>query len=127
MRGPLRDRVLAKIRYENGCWTFTGRLNGGYAWISVEGTPRYAHRVMWELKNGPVSIGLELDHLCRNRACVNPDHLELVTHEVNMNRSRRTHCKRGHAYNFVNTYEWKGERYCRPCHRIWVLEKKGVS
>lgn len=102
------------------CTVWPGRkATEGYG--VLEGRP--AHRVLWERANGPVPDGLELDHLCRNRACVNLAHLEPVTHQVNMYRSKqrwrdRTHCNRGHLITPENTYiDPTGPRYCRQCRR----------
>lgn len=87
---PVRERILAKVRLEGDCWIFTGsKTYHGYPRIIIGSTQvHFAHRVMWELKNGPVPDGLELDHLCRNRACVNPDHLEPVSHRENCMRGQ---------------------------------------
>jgi hypothetical protein len=77
-----------------------------------------AHRFAYELLVGPIPAGLTLDHLCLNKACVRPDHLEPVSLTVNIRRAnaRRTHCKRGHAFTPENTYLDKiGARQCRKC------------
>jgi hypothetical protein len=81
--------------------------------------------VAYELAIGPIPEGLTIDHLCRNRGCVNPAHLEAVTNRTNLLRgdgiaalnARKTHCKRGHEFTPENTYVWReGTRACRACH-----------
>jgi hypothetical protein len=88
----------------------------------------YAHRVLYRLVNGPIPIGAEIDHLCRNRSCVNPDHLEAVSHRENLMRSpiapaainaRKTHCKYGHEFTQTNTYVSSGRRRCRLCQAVY--------
>jgi hypothetical protein len=110
------------------CWLWTGFIaDTGYGKFTVGATsPRGAHRWLWEQINGPASSKLHIDHLCRVRRCVNPDHLELVTHSENIRRgahprynSLKTHCPQGHPYDEANTY-WnvKGtSRSCRTCER----------
>jgi hypothetical protein len=89
-RRSVVDRIMDKIEIDSatGCWLFTGnRNNGGYGLISTNGSGRAAHRVLYEETVGPVADGLELDHLCRQPSCVNPDHLEPVDHTENMRRA----------------------------------------
>ena len=110
------------------CWLWTGPLNpNGYAQFSVEGRRVYAHRFAYELLIGPIPDGLQLDHLCRVRHCVNPKHLEPVTCQENLLRGdtllarnvAKTECPQGHPYDDANTYIGsKGERKCRSCARI---------
>lgn len=102
-----KDRVLAKIRKDpNGCWTWLGGINPkGYGTIMINYKHYIAHRLVYEFLIGPIPEGLTLDHLCRNRAYVNPEHLEPVTNAENVLRgegisarnARKTHCKRGHS------------------------------
>lgn len=85
---PVLRRVAARLTFpEGGCWIFTGALNRGYGRVHGEdGKLHYAHRVMYEAMVGDVPEGLELDHLCRRRACCNPWHLEAVTRRENLLR-----------------------------------------
>ena len=109
-------RFWSKVRITPGCWLWTGALNRcGYGNFRILGRTRSAHRVAYELERGPVPEGLDIDHLCRNRACVNPAHMEPVTTQVNVLRGEsfaakhaaRTHCRCGH--------ELGADRRCRPC------------
>lgn len=124
---PLLDRVMAKVDASGDCWEWTGRFGDhGYGSYSVSGSTKQAHRLVWELLVGPVAPGLTIDHLCRVRSCVNPDHLEPVTMRENTLRSpiapaavnaRKTHCPRGHPYAGDNvTYSANG-RACVECDR----------
>ena len=105
---------------EKGCWLWTGSKSAGYADVGIGMKVVKLHKLAWEWVNGPVPDGLELDHLCRNRACWNPDHVEPVTHKVNMERGAhrlKTHCPQGHPYDEINTRFYRGRRYCWTCIR----------
>jgi hypothetical protein len=115
---------------ECGCWVWTGAmLECGYGFIAVAGKRKLAHRLAYELAIGPIPDGLEIDHLCRVRSCINPSHLEPVSHQVNVKRGNAgkitgarnraiTHCPRGHAYSGDNLHiTTRGSRWCRACHR----------
>ena len=110
------------------CWLWTeGKDGSGYGRFKINGHMVAAHRFAYELLVGSIPQGLELDHLCRVRHCVNTDHLEPVTNHVNVLRgfnnaaqnARKTHCPQGHPYDKENTSLHNGRRYCRTCHREW--------
>lgn len=115
------------VEPNTGCWLWLGHLaTGGYGstprmrdgrWVSAR-----AHRVVYEEVRGPIPDGLELDHLCHQRCCVNPDHLEPVTHQENVRRAtvyrRGATCKRGHLRT-AHSVSCGGGKYfrCKACHR----------
>ena len=120
-------RFWQKVTFqENGCWIWNAHTNhDGYGLFwPKHGTGISAHCFIYQYLRGPIPEGLELDHLCRNRSCVNPWHLELVPHKVNVARgnagieqSNRTHCSRGHQFDSTNTYFYNGKRGCIICRR----------
>lgn len=122
-----QDRLEKRIEPEpnSGCWLWTGARRGGYGRIWQSGRIVSAHRVVFELIRGTIPKGLTLDHLCRTPACVNPAHLEPVTHQVNILRgigpaaqqTHRTHCPSGHPYDY---YESGSRR-----RRCWVCRETG--
>ena len=88
-RRPLEDRLMDRVVRVDGCWVWTGAVStGGYGRIGIDGNRlAQAHRVAYQLYVGPIPEGLHVDHLCRNRLCVNSDHLEAVTQAENNRRS----------------------------------------
>ena len=129
MSRPAHERVLARVDTTDAeaCWEWPGaRWSCGYGMVYDDGRLAPVHRVTYEHLVGPVPEGLTLDHLCRNRPCCNPLHLEPVTMAENNRRgdgwagrnARKTHCPRGHAYDEENTRTTpSGWRDCRACNR----------
>lgn len=134
VRGTTAERFWPKVdrRSDDECWPWLGGTSRGYGRFQYgsyrEPLTRLAHVVAYELLIGPIPPGLELDHICRNPRCVNPAHLEAVTHRENMRRgvahnnvgwrASMTHCLRGHEFTPANTYRDKrGSRHCRECQR----------
>lgn len=122
--------VVADAGHATPCWLWTGTtLKTGYSYFYMHGRARFGHRVSYVHHVGPVPDGLDLDHLCRVRRCVNPAHLEPVTRSVNILRglipgivrarsAAVTHCPKGHEYTPENVYvDRNGCRMCRECMR----------
>jgi hypothetical protein len=131
----LEERLLSHIdKTDGGCWLWTASTYfGGYGQINVGNRQiRGVHRVAYELWVGPIPDGLHIDHLCRVRLCVNPDHLEAVTQRENNRRSlsptalnaAKTHCPQGHPYVDGNlAVDKRGFRHCRTCNRANCKER----
>jgi len=109
-----------------GCLVWTGQTNYGYGIMWADGRGQRVHRLAWEWAHGPIPDGLVIDHLCMNRACVNVDHLEAVTQEVNAQRRSRAAiegrgggCPNGHSVTEIRVvaYPYATVRYCLSCHR----------
>ena len=126
---PLELRFQAYFQVvESGCWEWLASLRGRmqYGQIILSGKNIYAHRLSYELGVGPIPDGKQIDHLCRNPKCVNPEHLEPVEPRENTMRgfgptaqnAKKTHCLRGHEYNEANTFLGRNGRSCRECRRL---------
>ena len=134
------ERFWSKVDKDGagGCWLWTAAENGrGYGLFSWDGRTIVAHRYSYRTLVGPVPDGLDLDHLCRVRNCVNPKHLEPVTRRENLRRgigwnllaarqAAKTHCPQGHPYAGDNLYVERNtnRRVCRVCHRAVVARYK---
>ena len=135
-RRPPIERFTEKVQVTDaGCWQWLAYCGeNGYGRFYLAGKGWLAHRWSYEHHVGPVPAGLQIDHLCRNRGCVNPEHMEPVTPAENVRRSvgpqaarnryaAMTHCKRGHAYDETNTrIDSKGGRVCLTCKRAKARE-----
>jgi len=139
---PILERFLNKISVsqtnfykDTPCWEWQStKLKGGYGQFKINYKAVLIHRFIYEYYHGSICPDLTIDHLCRNRACCNPKHLEQVTSKENTLRgmapssinARKTHCKHGHEFTSENIYRSKeGFRYCRICkHNANVLDNK---
>jgi hypothetical protein len=139
LMGTPEERFWPKVDAEGDCWVWTKyRDKDGYGTFTAAGPGKSTrvHKFAWQTLVGEVPDGYELDHLCRNRPCCNPDHLEVVTHAENMRRtdataqklkykaSQRTHCKRNHPYSGRNLVMDGGQRRCRTCRNDAQRERK---
>jgi hypothetical protein len=129
---PLEDisllaRFWSKVEFSPECWTWRGAKNPkGYGHLACGRNPRSAHRIAWELSRGTIPSGMFIDHVCRNRTCVNPDHLRLVTPRQNalensmgmsaLNLDKRF-CVNGHEGHWRTRPDGEG-RFCVECRRI---------
>ncbi len=124
MTDSLMARFWAKVDKTDTCWLWTAsqRTNGYGQFAIKHGQVVYAHRFAYEALVGPIPVGLQIDHLCRVRHCVNPSHMEPVTPRENTLRgygisvinAAKTHCPQGHLYD---ARRQNGDRRCRTCNR----------
>ena len=132
---PVLDRFHEKYVVDavTGCWEWTaGRIDTGYGALGVDGKMMLAHRFAYEQFVGQIPDGLALDHLCRNRGCCNPEHLNPCTRGENVLapgseslaavNAAKTHCVHGHEFDDMNTYMWRGRRSCRACRKRRSVE-----
>lgn len=109
----------------SGCWLWLARTNeNGYGMLTIDGIPKLAHRLSWERSGRLLVPGLVLDHRCRVRSCINPEHLRQVTQKENLLASgetlsganaRKTHCPQGHEYDWISGGNRPGRRLCKQC------------
>jgi hypothetical protein len=115
-----KDGPIPETRPSLGqCWVWTGATYGNRygSFTARTGNTLPAHRWSYDYANETGCVGFQVDHLCRNHSCVRPEHLEKVTAEENMRRTRKTHCIRGHALSGDNLiFRSNGWRECRTCH-----------
>lgn len=117
------QRILARsVAGPGGCVLWCGsKTRTGYGQIGVAGRLLSVHRVSYQAFHGPIPAGLEVDHICRVRHCVNPSHLQAITHAENLRRAivkPHSHCRKGHQFTRANTYlRPDGWRECKECKR----------
>lgn len=125
IKRPAEERFWEKVCKTEDCWLWTGALNhDGYGLFKAYARTEGAHRISYRWAHGPIPEGFSIDHLCRTRNCVRPDHLEAVTQAENTARGKKTHCIRGHEFTLENTYY---SRMCRACWDSRKQEKREAS
>ena len=134
---PTHERFWTKVHKTDTCWLWTGGISHGYGSFDLPGVGRWravrAHRFAYEALVGPIPEGMVIDHLCRVKACVNPDHLEPVTQRTNLLRGQsfaavnaaKTHCVHGHEFTPANTIVSPGRRRCRSCTQASDARRRG--
>jgi hypothetical protein len=137
VRATPEERFYSYVDRSGDCWQWTGSVaSHGYGYFGVNYKTVYVHIFAYELLVGPIPEGLKLDHLCRNRSCCNPAHLEPVTNRTNILRgvspaaqnARMTVCSRGHELSGANLYvSPKGKRQCVECRRLRMRSRKMIN
>lgn len=127
LNSTVEQRLERRSEQRGSCRIWTGTLDyGGYGHLTLNYRTELVHRLSYETHVGPIPPGMQIDHLCRVRSCINPAHLEAVTARENQRRgespvsinARKTHCVRGHELAGANLYVTPdGRRQCRTCHR----------
>lgn len=118
-----RFRTKVRVNENTGCHEWTAYVRkDGYANFRFDGGTGFAHRFSWVMHRGPIPDGMEIDHKCRVRHCVNPEHLQLVKEGFNSDQGAehnriKTHCPSGHEYSEENTSTSCGYRRCLTCMR----------
>ena len=126
------DRLMAYVKKIDGplktkCWVFNGTLNDdGYATIKIGTRMKSAHRILFEHYNGPIIKPLELDHLCKKRSCVNPKHLEIVTHFVNVSRGKSCLLSEKEVIEIRTKYK-TGKWTCFELAEEYFVSKSNIS
>lgn len=133
----VEERFWTKVEKmaEDGCWFWLGAPDkAGYGRVGFNRKDYYAHRLSYEFAHGEIPEGLEIDHLCKNTLCVNPEHLEAVSHAENVRRgdgwagryAQKTHCPQGHPYVYENLEKYwlkRGRRRCLTCKNARELAR----
>lgn len=140
-QAPAEERFWRFVDADGDCWDWTGTIHSkGYGYFNAgkDGNQR-AHRYAWTILVGPIPPHMTIDHVCKRKHCVNPDHMEIVTTQENNLRSgsfsalnaRKTHCKNGHEFTLENTYvqynKGKPGRRCRTCQLAYMAKRNGVE
>lgn len=133
MPAPVPPLQRFEVNAITGCWIWLGYTEkNGYGRLNGEN----AHRVFWREAKGAIAEGHDIDHLCKRRNCVNPDHCEAVTEEENLRRKSREViylgrtvgiCRRGHILEGDNVRMYRGKRQCRPCERLRRAQSKDAA
>ncbi len=131
------ESLLGRIESSpDGCWLWTGHTTCGYGRARFDGRPRPVHRILFEHFVGPIPEGLQIDHLCRNRACSRPSHLELVTVRENVLRgvghsaqnARKETCSKGHDLVYrKDSTRTLPRRYCKECENARQRAKRAMA